>query len=347
MKKLVVLISSIIIILIIVIIIINIPKSYQYEYKIDDFNILEKYDKNNKIYTFKIKTKDESYDYAFKEDYQKKKGLIKKIKLSNNCLDVSLEKIDSFSICQNKDGYYTKYLNDEDNTKKKSSYENIDIYNLNNHTYLIWNYNYFIGLNEKKKEKITLFDNDFLKLDVALKYQDNLVIGDYNEEYLFDKFYVINAKKMKVDTVKINIPIYLNSYFLGEYQDSLYLFDMQAKQEYEIDLDEGLVYRINPMVLVNGKWEDSSIIKLTNKEEVFTYEENFNYVLENNKLYYKTSVNKILVSNLDIDKLIYQDGKEAYFLVKDTLYYVHLDKGIKKLLSYSEWQFNNSNIYIF
>ena len=347
MKKLVVLISSIIIILIIVIIIINIPKSYQYEYKIDEYNILEKYDKENKIYTFKIKTKDESYDYAFKEDYQKKKGLIKKIKLSNNCLDVSLKKIDSFSLCQNKDGYYTKYLNDEDNTKKKSSYENIDIYNLNNHTYLIWNYNYFIGLNEKKKEKITLFDNDFLKLDVAMKYQDNLVIGDYNEEYLFDKFYVINAKKMKVDTVKINIPIYLNSYFLGEYQDSLYLFDMQAKQEYEIDLDEGLVYRINPMVLVNGKWEDSSIIKLTNKEEVFTYAENFNYVLENNKLYYKTSVNKILVSNLDIDKLIYQDGKEAYFLVKDTLYYVHLDKGIKKLLSYSEWQFNNSNIYIF
>ena len=78
MKKLVVLISSIIIILIIVIIIINIPKSYQYEYKIDEYNILEKYDKDNKIYTFKIKTKDESYDYAFREIIRKIKDLLKK-----------------------------------------------------------------------------------------------------------------------------------------------------------------------------------------------------------------------------------------------------------------------------
>ncbi len=324
-----------------------IPKDYNYEYKIDKFNIVEKYDKKNKVYTFNIKNKDVSFDYATEGKYHPGRGLITKLKLKDNCLDVTLDKLDNFTVCQNEDGYYTKYYDTKDESKKSSTYEKIDIYNLNNHSYLIWNYNYFIGINEDKKEKITLFDEDFIKLNVITKYQDKLIVADYNEDNIFKKFYVIDSFKMKTDTIKLDVPIYLNSYFLGEYKDYLYLFDIQAKQEYKIDLEEGLVYRNKPEVLVNGQMEDSSVIKLSKNELTFTYKESFNYILKDNKLYYETPVGEILVTNMDVDKLVYQDDKEAYFLVLDTLYYVHLDKGIKKLLSYSEWQFNNSNIYIF
>ncbi len=347
MKKVVIFIICVIVIFIIFAIFQNIPKNYLYEYKIDKFNVAEKYDKDNDIYTFAIENKDNKFIYSIEAKYLTDRGLITGIKFSNNCIDVTLEKLDNFSICQNKEGYYTKYYDVNDNPKKVETYENIDIYNLNNHSYLIWNYNYFIGLNNDIKTKIDLFTSDFIKLNVATKYQDKLLVADYNEDYIFKKFYVIDPVNMKKDTIKIDVPIYLNSYFMGEYDDYLYLFDMQAKQEYKIDIDNGLVYRNNPEVLVNGKMEKSSVIKLTNEPKLFTYKKDFTFVLKENNLYYQMPSEKVLITNMKVDKIIYQDNKEVYFLVGDTLYYAHLDKGIKKLLAYSEWQFNNSNIYIF
>lgn len=325
----------------------KIPKNYEYKYTVDKFDVVEKYDKKNKVYTFNIKNKNLEYDYSIENKYISERGLITKIKFSKECLTVSLDNIKGFSVCQNDDGYYTKYYNDKDESKKSSTYENIDIYDLNNHSYLIWNYNYFIGINKDKKEKISLFDDDFIKLNVVSKYKDKLIVGDYNEDYSFKKFYIIDPIKMKKDTIKIDLPIYLNSYFLGEYDDYLYLFDVQAKQEYKIDIDKGLVYRNKPEVLTNGVMEDSSVIKLSNNQEFFTYKNTFDYILKDNKLYYESPSSDILITTMNVDKIVYQEDKECYFLVGDTLYYVDLDNGIKKLLSYSEWQFNNSNIYIF
>lgn len=347
MKKVVIFIIILLIIFSAFAIFQNIPKNYSYNYEIDKFNIVEKYDKDKKIYSFNVKSKDKEYNYSIESKYYTQRGLITKIKATGNCIEVKLKKINDFSICKDGDNYYTKYYDNEYNTKKISNYENIDIYDLNDDHYLIWNYNYFIGISDDKKEKISLFNDDYIKLNVITKYQNKLVIADYNEEYIFQKFYIIDPIKMKTDTIKLDIPIYLNSYFMGEYKDYLYLFDIQKKQEYKIDLDEGIVYRNKPEVLKNGQMEDSSVIKLTNNQELFTYKESFNYILENNKLYYETPSGKIAITNMNVDKIISQEGKEAYFLNQDTLYYVNLNKEIKKLLSYSEWQFNNSNIYIF
>ena len=78
----------------------------------------------------------------------------------------------------------------------------------------------------------------------------------------------------------------------------------------------------------------------------FKKEIDFYYELNDNKLIYVTPINKINVTSLKVSNIIFSNDNECYFISDDTLYYVNKDK-IIKLMTYSEWKFNNDYIYIF
>lgn len=323
------------------------PKNYTYKYSIEDYKIVEKYDKKKKIYYFEVANEDDIYEYNIKSKYYTSRGLLKKVSIIDDCLNAESKKLDSFSICKKDDKYYTKYYDKKIDAEKKDTYEKIDIYNLLDKSFLIWNYNNFVGINSSKKEIIDLFDGDFYNLDVVMEYDSSLVIADYNSKYTFEKLYFIDSKNFKYDELKLDRKIYFNSYFLGSYKKDLYLYDLQKKQEYKIDTKEKRVYKIKPMVLHNNEFESVSENKLNKKEVFFTSDNDYYFYLDNNKLMYNKDNIKINVSNIEVSKIIKANEEEVYFLSGDSLYYIDINKGGVKMLSYNEWNFNNSNIYIF
>lgn len=324
-----------------------VPKNYTYKYKIKKYNITEKYDKKKKIYSFTIKKGSDLYEYNVQSKYYTNRGLLKKTEIKDDCLSTSSYKLKDYHICKKDEEYYTKYYDKTEDSKKNGNYEKIDIYNTLDKTYLIWNYNYFVAISPKKNSTLDLFEDDFYNLGVVTTYNGKLVVPDYNSKYTFEKLYIINPKNLKYEELELDRKIYFNSYFLGEYKKYLYLYDLQKKQEYKIDMKDGTVYKNKPELLIGDKFEDTTINKLNKKNIVFSDGNSFYYELKDQKLIYNMNDIKINVTNIRVDNLVQSDNEDAYFISGDTLYYANIDKGITKLLSYNEWNFNNSNIYIF
>ena len=87
--------------------------------------------------------------------------------------------------------------------------------------------------------------------------------------------------------------------------------------------------------------------KLDKHNMYFSYVDSSRYFLKNNKLYYDDYGINVKVSDISVDRIIKQEDNNIYFISDTGLYYCDFYNGIKKLLDYSEWKYNNKNIYIF
>ena len=348
MKKLVLFIITLFLVFMLFVIITFIPKNYNYNYDINNINITEKFDKTKKVYTFAFSSDDNTFEYAISHKYIRTRGLIRSLSLNDNCLTIKSKYFEEITLCKNEENnYITSYYDKEFDNNKLSTYEKIDIYNLNNKKYYIWNYYDLLFISDKKNEKINLFKTDLYQLNIVYELNNYLVIADYNEKYTFNKFYLINSKNNKVKEVTLNQKLSMNSYILGNYKKNIYLYDPEAEKEFKINLFKETISKNNYEILVNNSWEKTSVNKL-NKMNVSFYNDNdFEFVLEDSNLYYKTPVSKILITNLKVERIIKQIDSEVYFISDDSLYYASLSKDIIKLMTYSEWKFNNKNIYIF
>lgn len=322
------------------------PHNYTYKYKLGKASIVEKYDKGNKSYVFVIDIDNYEYKYSFESKYLRKRGIIKSIQKSNDCIDVNTKSQD-FSVCQKANDYTTAYYSDKFQINKIDDYKNVEIYELLNHKYYIWNYTGFLSINKDEKKLIKLFENDVYELKIITPINQHLLIADYDQEYAFDKMYLLNTKNNNVSDVLLKKKVYFNSYILGTYKKDVYLYDAQKEKEYKINPFKASVEKFGYKVLVDGEWEKASLNKLNKKEAYFEGKDLYNFFTKNNKLYYKMIENDILITNLQVSNLVFNNEKEAYFVSGESLYYVNLHKGIKKIMSYSEWNFNNKNIYIF
>ena len=88
--------------------------SYELEYTIDDFKVLEKYDKKLETYYFSILYKDKTYNLVSLDKYTNKRNLIKEITANedngNTCLSFKTTDISLYNICSNDDGYYLENI---------------------------------------------------------------------------------------------------------------------------------------------------------------------------------------------------------------------------------------------
>lgn len=323
------------------------PKSYEYKYILKKVEITERYNKNTKVYSFILKADDVIYEYSLENRYIKKRGLIDSISIKNNCLTAKASKTFSFNICKKEDGYHTSFYSKKDNDKVLDKYGRINIYNLNNHKYYIWNYTDFIAIDSENYEKISLFDNDVYELALITKLNDYLVIADYDQKYKFDKMYLINSKNNKVEEANLDKEIYFESYILGTYKKDIYLYDLQKELEYKINPFKETVNKSAYEIRVDKKWEKISVNKLNKKNTFFEDNNNFEYFIKDDYLYYKADNISIKVSDKIVTNIIESNKKTAYFISEDALYYVDIEKGIIKIMSNSEWNFNSKNIYIF
>ncbi len=324
------------------------PHHYKLEYEIDNFKIIEEYHKKEKYYSFIINYKENKYEVINKNKYSNKRKLIKEITATSNdnntCLSFNTTHVNLYDVCKNDKEYYYKT---KDNTfTKNDTYKNIEIDNLNDKTYLLWNYHEFIYLNNKKKTTISLFNKDIYNLNLITSIDNYLLVPDYDKDYKFDKFYLINTTNTKVKNFNLRYEVYFDSYFLGNYKKRSYLYDQKQEQVFYLDLKKNEIYKSNYKILTNGKWETVTNQKLKNNKLSFTNKEIFTYFLKDNKLYGKYE-NDYLVTE-GVSKIVKVENMDVYYIKKDTLYHFNPYSGEMPLLKYSEWNFNNTNmIFIF
>ena len=328
--------------------------SYELQYEIDDFSIIEKYDKELNAYYFTINYDDKTYELVSLDKYTNKRKLITDVILTeeeeNTCLSFETTNIKLYDICSDDQGYFMANINDHDEFNKKDSYENINIATLDDKTYLLWNYHDFIYLNDSQKEKLTLFQTDVYNLSLIYKFANYLLVPNYEQNYLFDKLYVINTDKASISTINLRFDIYFNSYFLGNDENKVYIYDLREDQEFYIDLKKEEIYTSKNIILNNGNWESISKQTFQKEKPTFSNEEPLEVVLQDSSLYLQTlySQNKVLLTNRKVSELVEVSGLDIYYIADAILYKYSPYEGETALLEYSEWNFNHQNmVFIF
>lgn len=323
-----------------------IARDYSIKYKINNVNITETYIKKENKYKLSFKIKDKKYDYTINDRYTSKRRLITNIKAKKECLSWSFKKVD-YELCKDKNNnYYLPYYNNKLNSNIIDKYKNIDIYEYNNNNFYIWNYNNILYLNNKKQESLKLFNHDEYELSYIIKIKDHLLIADYNENYIFNKFFLLNSSNNTYKEINLFQNLSIDGYFLGTFKNDVYLYDTKSQKEYKLNPFKEEIDKTSYGIYFDGKWVSIPQNKLDNKKALFIDNNNF-YEIINNHLYYKNDLNNILVYNGKVDRIIESNNEEAYFFSNDKLIYNNYKNGNKLLMKYSEWEFNNKNIYIF
>ena len=366
--------SAIIVLVLLILIIVSLifllisvfkTKSYSLEYNIDNYEISENYNNEGNYYYYEISNNNLKYNFIYKSSYNKEKKLIKEIKEYQDedylCLIVRSNYIESYPLCSYKDSYIDYHLISETLQEKLSDYytepkiveekyENYNIFNQNEQL-LLWSYKGFNYFNKDKTEFIKIFNKDIYEIPLATKINNYILIPDYEQEYYFNKVYLLNLETLKVEEWNLKYEISFDSYVLGTNDKSIYLIDKKNKREYELVPHKKkmrIVAKSNNQATIyeEGQISKVSLTKLINKEQTFTYKENYKYQLINNQLYlsYLDSSNKIKVSNQKIDTIISTYEENVYYLIDDTLYKYNLKYGEVKLIQYSDWEFNYKNL---
>ncbi len=338
------------------------PRNYEYDYKINGFNIQEKYIKKDKEYLFTIKKNDKIYKTIGVSKYTPDRKLINGIKEFNNedtnCIIIDSKIIANNKLCTKDNELISssltniipgKYINKKQDNYQK--YKNIKI-NLDDKTYLIWNYNSFIKINKTEKKQIKIFDNDIYNLEIMAKVDKYLVIADYDQKYNYNKLIRLNLKNNKIDEISLKNDISFESRILGVYKNKIYLLDEKNKKEYEINVkkkkinivsknDFGVIYKDNKQV-------KTKISKIINDNIKFTSNNYYDYVIENENLYLKIKniSEKIKISDLKIKNIVYQNNEEVYYITDDKLYKYDFIYGNQEIFTNFEFNFNYENMVV-
>ena len=339
-------------------------KSYSIEYNIDDFKINENYDNNEKLYYYEIKYKDNLYNFVQESKYIKDKKLINKVENYEDeeyiCIKIKSEYFEYVPLCS-KENENIDYHLVSDNLKEKlkieekeAKEEKVENYTIYSESHvLVWSYKGFNSIRGNKIKFIKLFNRDIYNLPLATKVNNYLVIPDYEQEYSFNKVYIINLENDELDEWKLEESISFESYILGVNDRSIFWMDTKNKKEFELvphkkrmrvvakNKQQGIIYQ-------NGEMEKYQVNKIILNNMTFSPKEVYKYSLKKDKKIYLLYLNKenieTLISDKDIKDIIYIQNDSVYYLVDDILYKYNVKEGETKLIKYPEWEFNYENL---
>lgn len=313
-------------------------KNYEVDYIVNGVHVLEKFNKKEKTYTFLFQTKEKEFLIIIPHSYIHSKKLVKEMEVKEKenilCLLPKSNKLTFYPLCmQNEELISYHLVNDEElvpsSYKKEISYEEkeykkMKLYFLNNKKYYIWNYEGFDVISNSEQKEIKLFKEDVYNIPLSIKTNQNLVIADYDSQYNFTKFYVVNSKNDKVNEFSSKAEIFFDSYFLGTEDNKAYLVDKKNKKEYVLDLKrlriENITKNNQGKILNSGAWEQISIQNLVNNENKFIYQGVTQFKIENNTLYKVEENYQTRVSDQNVKDIVYKEKDTVYYLVEDKLY---------------------------
>lgn len=383
-------------------------KGHIYEYTLSNdkkFEIKEvltqntENEKNN--YYFEIKVDNEIFNFQTFKIYSRATGIIKKIKCFRNtnykCILPLLNKNEQITdmICKKDNIYYyyssikgndpelDSFASDnldfeiyKDNTDTIKKTSNIYIYNnLLENKYITIDYYkgiYVISKNSKYK-KIEIFEKEKYSREISTQVDKYYLCADYDEEYEFHEFKLVNLENSKIEKIVSNYAISFDSYIQGVIDNEVYLFDKTNKKQYKINIKNKEVYYIGNekgiKIYKNKEFVTENVYKAINENIAFNEYttdniiniSNYNLLSVNgNKLsgyylvYQKVNnvykIYKVNVQNQNIITYLFTTTdinsvkiSNDYIFFKDNkeIKYFNELSGTKTLLKYNELEFNN------
>ena len=366
-------------------------RKYDYEvtYNINNYSILEKYDD---YYQFVIKSGDGGiYFFDLLQKFSNKR-MISDIKLmsSNNlvCINPIYKNHKNDDIyCLLDNLYVSNYYLFKNGNKdflsiiKKNNisvdkynesslskdYKNIKVYQKNiadNNIFIIWNYNGFYVLNNKKLSYKKIIDYDLYDNVMSTISGNYFVLFNNNSVNGIDKLYYYNFKDDKVRTFKINVLINKDSYINGVFNNIIYVTDRKEKKQYAIDIKKKSIELVGSYELKYIGYDNNSKIlldkneffksdyvfsnkKIINKEISLSNEivksGEYYYFLEDSNFYKSLNGNKQLLFVLDDVKYYYVYDDSILIIANGSLY-IYDDNGLKKIVDSNELKYNYNNI---
>ena len=196
-------------IIILVIIFLKRDRNYEINYKINNYDVYEKYLKKEQTTYIKVLENRRVYEFVFSKKISKKS--VNKIDFYQQdkiyCLNIQVKDTKTTPICyQNNEA---TSINNINNKKIKEHYkitdskeskidkiDNISVYDYDNYSYFIWDYQNFKYFSNKRQEIINITQNDVYNLNLVYKFDKYLLIADQTN-YDFNTIIVINMKTLK------------------------------------------------------------------------------------------------------------------------------------------------------
>lgn len=364
---------------------------HKVKYAIGNFNIMEMLKvRDNNNYYFNIKSDDVKINFQINKNYNKASNVITKImyKETKNykcilpifkngeiltdimCLKDNVityyhdlkddSEADLFALELSKIGYDKNSFDDNGDSRKLSNRELVyDDNVLQNHYLAFENYKGLTLVNNSVRN-VKLFKNDVYKKDVKLFTDKYYVVADYDSEYTFKKFYVVNLINGNIREIRSYDEISFDSVIQGAVKDDIYIFDKDSEVQYDLDLKHETVQKLDGDIkYYNGKWTTMSLNdalkgrKFDNyySADINGYDKvnkvgNYYYLYKKNgdkyHVYRADIYNKKLITYLfetsNIDEISYQ-GDYVYFKKGTTFNYYYHDVS-KKVIENKEIEFN-------
>jgi len=385
-------IKIILLIIIVIIIILNLvfkknDFTYTIKYNNTKFSIVEKHNKNN--YYIEIKKGDRVY--PFRIYGEKKKRIVNKLyyykdEMYECVLPLINDKLTVDMMCINKGIIYNysgivgvdesldKFISSikiynikkfYDDTSKNNKVNDTSFYiknSIDKHIFL----SSYKGLTSNKKS-IDIFDSDVYDNKISTFINNYYITADYNKNYEFNKFYVINLDNEKTFTINSKNAISFDSYIQGIIVNNIYLYDLDNEAQYEINIEKKSVTEISTNTKIkhykNGEF---TLINKPKSELYFDYSTLNNYFTEYDKFietenYYYLfkkdgeiyELYRVDVNNINVIKYLfdiptidiqYKDDY-IYYYNNGYLYYYSDISGLRTIAYNNELKFNDSIKY--
>ena len=340
-------------------------KKHNVEYKIGKYNINEKFyiENKNHNYEFKITNKKETYSFILNNNVNKRKKLIKDIKIykKNNIkciIPIYVKDISKNIYClENNNQVSNYYLKDNDNFKsiieytkkykvnlpsdseKYKEFKKIKVYqnNINDNTaYIIWNYKgiYILKNNELKRQKFLNYDlYDNIMSTTTSNY---FVLFENSNVMGIEKIHYYDIKNDKYNIFKLKDKISKDSYINGVYDDLIYVTDNKKKIQYTINVKKEKIEEVGKEELGYTKYTNKKKEEM-NKSDFFMKEQLF----DNEKI-----ENKKITNSKDLVK-----EDQIYYYLDNNKFYKNIN-GYNSILLFEldnikDWKINNKDLIIF
>ncbi len=241
--------------------------NYKIKTKNDVFQINEILNLKNKQgidnYYFKIKHKNDQFEFKITNKFNKEMHIIKDIKYYKDknytCILPVFKKDDEIidMMCYYKKSMYyyhnlpektneiikfaektynyKKWVDNKNDIKISKSLKIFKNNIIENHYLIVDNYQGISIINDKINN-IKLFKDDVYESKIKTLVNDKYIIANYNKKYDFNSFYIVDITKNKYKETIVNQDINFNSYINGVKDDMIFITDKDMKIQYKYDI---------------------------------------------------------------------------------------------------------------
>lgn len=270
--------------------------------------------------------------------------------------------IDMFVESLNDIGYNPVLASDIEEKDSMVIYKNNLV---SNHSIVLSNYKGIYIIDNNNIETISLFKQDVYKQPIHTLLNHYYIVADYNKNYQFSDFLVINILNGKQSTISSRNKFSFDTYIQGIISGKIYMFDPDNIKQYEMDI-KGVKQIGNEKngikVYSASSWEEANAYTAVKNEIYFSnYEvnlelEKYDVVHKVNDIYYlykkvkngygvyhMSARNMNLVTYAfhinEIDRISYLNS-HVYYIDGDVLKRYQMNVGNYEVLTESEFTYN-------